>query len=406
MDQRPRLLIPNHYSAKLSELDMAIGVSVPPGGNWKNVPHHIPSKRLESIRTSYAAGGGSRSTYYGRLHPDFPAYTINTYFNRPGNGCHLHYDFEGGQHRVLSEREAARLQSFPDSFVFHGNHGSIQKQIGNAVPPLLAYQIAGQVPHTGSYVDLFSGAGGLALGFKWAGWTPIVANDIDPSFLRTYAANIHANTIAGDIRDKSVFKRLVEAVKDSRKPDEPLFVLGGPPCQGFSTAGKRRSQDDERNHLFNEYRAFVNAVKPDGFVFENVPGLLNMEGGAVFKHIHSRLETAGRSLTKWLLRSEEHGIPQRRTRLILLSTPKSWGIPEAPEKITELPKRQLPSTTLISSVSVQEALSDLPRLVQGQDGSFIDYCSGPTTDYQRLMRGAISPSDFIALLRHQELLVQ
>jgi len=406
MVKQSRLLIPNHYSAKLSELDMAIGLSVPPGGNWKNVPHHIPSKRLESIRTSYAAGGGSRSTYYGRLHPDFPSYTINTYFNRPGNGCHLHYDYEGGQHRVLSEREAARLQSFPDSFVFHGNHGSIQKQIGNAVPPLLAYQIAGQLPSTGSYVDLFSGAGGLALGFKWAGWSPIVANDIDPSFLKTYAANIHSNTIPGDIRDKSVFKQLVAAVKDSRKPDAPLFVLGGPPCQGFSTAGKRRTQDDERNHLFNEYRAFVNAVKPDGFVFENVPGLLNMEGGAVFKHIHSRLETAGRSLTKWLLRSEEHGIPQRRTRLILLSTPKSWGIPKEPLKITELPKRQLSSTTLIRSISVNEALSDLPKLVQGQDGSLFDYRSEPTTDYQRLMRGVISSSDYVALLQQHELLVQ
>ncbi|MBV6404324.1 MAG: hypothetical protein GFGODING_01074 [Flavobacteriales bacterium] len=382
---------------------MAIGVSVPPGGNWKNVPHHIPSKRLESIRASYAAGSGSRSTYYGRLHPDFPAYTINTYFNRPGNGCHLHYDFEGGQHRVLSEREAARLQSFPDSFVFHGNHGSIQKQIGNAVPPLLAYQIAGQLPHTGAYVDLFSGAGGFALGFKWAGWTPIVANDIDPSFLKTYASNIHSNTIVGDIRDKSVFKRLVEAVKDSRKADEPLFVLGGPPCQGFSTAGNRRTQDDERNHLFNEYRAFVSAVKPDGFVFENVPGLLNMEGGAVFQHIHRRLVTPGRSLTKWLLRSEEYGIPQRRTRLILLSTPKRWGTLESPGKGTELLKRDDIPLSLPNAISVKEALSDLPALSQGQDGSGLGYCSEPLTNYQRLMRGLISPADYLALLRQQEL---
>lgn len=403
MAQRPRLLIPNHYSAKLSELDMAIGVSVPPGGNWKNVPHHIPSKRLESIRTSYAAGGGSRSTYYGRLHPDFPAYTINTYFNRPGNGCHLHYDFEGGQHRVLSEREAARLQSFPDSFVFHGNHGSIQKQIGNAVPPLLAYQIAGQLPQVGSYVDLFSGAGGLSLGFKWAGWTPIVANDIDPSFLKTYAANIHPNTIPGDIRDKSVFKRLVEAVKDSRKPDEPLFVLGGPPCQGFSTAGKRRTQEDERNHLFNEYRAFVSAIKPDGFVFENVPGLLNMEGGSVFEVVQKRLKTPGRALTKWLLRAEEYGVPQRRTRLILVSTPRVWDLPLPPEPITQLPGKGGVLASLKPAITVCEALSDLPRLQQGEDGSSLNYATPPESAYQRFMRGLLLPEEYLSQLVPEEL---
>src|SRR5437016_14242917 len=86
--------IPNHYTAKLSKLDLDVARAVPPGGNWKNIPHEIPSKRLEQIRVSFAAGEGSRSTYYGRLHPDRPSYTINTYFNRPGNGCHLHYDYE------------------------------------------------------------------------------------------------------------------------------------------------------------------------------------------------------------------------------------------------------------------------------------------------------------------------
>src|SRR5438105_4499707 len=179
-------IIPNHYTARLSTLDLETAVCVPPGGNWKNIPVTVPSRRLESIRVSYAAGGGSRSTYYGRLHPDRPSYTINTYFNRPGNGCHLHYDYEGGQHRVLSEREAARLQSFPDNFLFSGSHLAVQKQIGNAVPPLLAYHIAKVLPIAGQYVDLFSGAGGLSLGFKWAGWEPIVANDIEPEFLDTY----------------------------------------------------------------------------------------------------------------------------------------------------------------------------------------------------------------------------
>ncbi len=162
VQSRISIVIPLKLKAN-STLEVAR--SVPPGGNWKNIPRELPSKRLEQIRVSFAAGEGSRSTYYGRLHPTRPSYTINTYFNRPGNGCHLHYDYAGGQHRVLSEREAARLQSFPDQFTFVGPHASVQKQIGNAVPPLLAFQIARTLPLVGQYVDLFSGAGGLSLGF-------------------------------------------------------------------------------------------------------------------------------------------------------------------------------------------------------------------------------------------------
>lgn len=163
----------NHYASSLSDLDMQIIRCVPPGGNWKNIPESVPSQRLAQIRESYKAGKGSRSTYYGRLRPELPAYTINTYFNRPGNGCNMHYD----QDRTLSQREAARFQSFPDSFEFIGSLGAINNQIGNAVPPLLAYQIAKEIPYKGQFVDLFCGAGGLALGFIWAGWIPIIGND-------------------------------------------------------------------------------------------------------------------------------------------------------------------------------------------------------------------------------------
>src|SRR5713226_5893880 len=157
--------------------------SVPPGGNWKDIPGAIPSQRLAQIRVSYRNGEGSRSTYYGRLRPDKPAYTISTYFYRPGNGCNIHYDFAGDQHRVLTEREAARLQSFPDSFEFLGSHMSVAKQIGNAVPPLLSFQVALCLGVPGIYLDVFCGAGGLSLGFKWAGWRGFLANDIENSFL-------------------------------------------------------------------------------------------------------------------------------------------------------------------------------------------------------------------------------
>jgi Alw26I/Eco31I/Esp3I family type II restriction m6 adenine DNA methyltransferase len=87
--KKGRQNIPNHYSGNLSNLDKLIVNAVPPGGNWKNIPESVPSQRLKQIREGYAAGEGSRSTYYGRLSPNAPSYTINTYFSRPGNGCHI-----------------------------------------------------------------------------------------------------------------------------------------------------------------------------------------------------------------------------------------------------------------------------------------------------------------------------
>ncbi len=383
--------ISNHYSASLSELDLKIAREVPPGGNWKNIPKSIPSQRLKQIRESYAAGQGSRSTYYGRLRSDAPAYTISTYFGRPGNGCHLHYD--ENQNRVLSQREAARLQSFPDSFVFHGNKNAINQQIGNAVPPLLAYQIALRFPKAGQFVDLFSGAGGLALGFVWAGWEPIVANDIDESCLKSYQANIDEKIVCGDIRNKTVFNRVLEVCKRQRNPKVPLLVLGGPPCQGFSTAGNHRSMDDERNWLFRQFKEVLQEIRPTAFVFENVSGLLNMEGGQVFEMVRKELLKETKALSAWKLKAEEHGIPQRRTRVILVGS----SLPvAAPARVTVYGAQGTMFDSLAPAITVSEALSDLPALVPGEDGSGKSYLTDPLHPYQHFIRGFITARQYLA----------
>ena len=268
----------NHKAAKLSDLDMQMVHFLPQGGNWKDIPTSIPSKRLQRIREDYALGKGSRSTYYGRLRATMPSYTINTYFNRPGNGCHVHYE----QDRVISQREAARLQSFPDSFTFHGPQTAVNNQIGNAVPPLLAYQIALQLGKPGYFVDLFCGAGGMGLGFLWAGWTPLIANDIDKHCLTTYQDNVHDEVVLGSIECESVQNKVIEKIKATRKlQDSPLWILGGPPCQGFSTAGFRKSCD-ARNKLIWAYHNLLAKINPDGFILENVMGLLSMKGGDCF----------------------------------------------------------------------------------------------------------------------------
>lgn len=385
-------MIYNHYAAKLSELDMMMMKHVPPGGNWKDIPESVPSQRLAQIRESYKAGKGSRSTYYGRLRPDMPAYTINTYFNRPGNGCHMHYE----QDRTLSQREAARLQTFPDSFEFKGSLNSVNNQIGNAVPVLLAYQIAKQIPFKGQFVDLFCGAGGLALGFIWAGWQPIIANDIDKDAIETHKTNIGKEAVCGDINSDEVFNKIIDATNLARKnnPNLPLFVLGGPPCQGFSTANTRRGSDDMRNWLFKAYAKILKAIKPDGFVFENVKGITNLDGGRFFEMIKTELEQCVEKIEVNKVNSADFGIPQRRERVIIIG-----GSSELVDSFDMSPITGVYKDGQIGFlpqiIGVEDALGDLPVLSHAEDGSKYEYQTPATTAFQKFVRGEITPDEYL-----------
>ena len=390
----------NHRAGRMSDLDLQVARAVPEGGNWKNIPESVPSKRLEQIRASYARGEGSRSTYYGRLRRDCPAYTINTYFNRPGNGCHLHYDER--QNRTLTPREAARIQTFPDSFVFSGTAGSILKQIGNAVPPLLAYQLAMQLNGNGGFVDLFAGAGGLGYGFKMAGWEPIVGSDIEKYFLGTYKENVCCNIVCGDIREGEILAAILEKISEWRKANRnrPLIILGGPPCQGFSTAGKRRSMKDERNQLFYDFKEVLLKARPDAFLFENVTGLLNMDKGRIFDLVKGELSEACQNITAAKIQTELYGVPQRRSRVIIFGSNQSGiGDPLSLPELTSSPSHQLELEPRPNWISVEEALSDLPPLEAGEDGSQFDYRSEARTPFQQLMRSEIMFGDYVSMLK-------
>ena len=405
LNQRQLKCPPNHYAAKLSDLDKLVISYVPQGGNWKNIPESVPSQRLVQIRESFRAGKGSRSTYYGRLRENAPAYTISTYFARPGNGCNIHYE----QPRTLSQREAARLQSFPDYFEFKGTKGAIDDQIGNAVPPLLAYQLAKALPDkNGMFVDLFCGAGGLALGFMWAGWIPVVSNDIMLAAIETHRHNIDESAICGDITSKDVIDQIVASCKAARaaNPELPLYVIGGPPCQGFSTANCNRSTDDQRNWLFKAYLNILKLIKPQGFIFENVTGILNFQKGDFFKMIVKELKTQVDDVLVMKLNAAEYGVPQRRERVIIYgSTSKNISSFHLTPKTQVLKPKEMPlfpdidDATLPLAVSVKEAFSDLPPISDAEDGSMKPYVTPPTSNYQKLMRGVISPEQFLRKIR-------
>ena len=124
----------DHEKSSVSKLDAYIIEHVPPGGNYMDIPDDVPSKRIQRLKKE-----GGRTTYYGRMDPAEPSYTINTYFNRPNVGCNIHYS----EDRFITPREALRLQSFPDSFKIVASSKQARNLIiGNAVPPLLAQAIA------------------------------------------------------------------------------------------------------------------------------------------------------------------------------------------------------------------------------------------------------------------------
>lgn len=155
-------------------------------------------------------------------------------------------------------------------------------------------------------LSLFSGSGGMDLGFLSTGKFKIVlANDINKAACESYAYNIGDHIIHDDIT------QLIDL------PDVDV-VIGGPPCQGFSTANPKRSFDDPRNHLFKEYGRILKAIKPKIFVLENVSGMVTMEKGKVFKLIKKELAACGYRLFDQLLNAKDYGVPQNRRRMIIV----------------------------------------------------------------------------------------
>jgi DNA (cytosine-5)-methyltransferase 1 len=154
--------------------------------------------------------------------------------------------------------------------------------------------------------------------------------------------------------------------------------------------------DDKRNWLFQQYRKVLQRIGPSGFIFENVTGILNMEGGKIFEMVRRELLKETDSLSVWKLRAEEYGIPQRRTRVILVGGAQPM---QPPPQVTQLEAQASIFGILPPAITVFSALSDLPALAPGEDGSQREYRSAPSHPYQRFMRGLISAEEYLAALR-------
>lgn len=196
-------------------------------------------------------------------------------------------------------------------------------------------------------ISLFSGAGGLDLGFVQAGHHIVWANDIDADAVATYRRNIGSHIVNADIR----------SVDASTLPNCDA-VIGGFPCQGFSMANLRRSIDDERNELYKFFCQVVQQKKPKIFFAENVKGILSLGHGEVIKMIVNDFSQLGYNVTVNKVNMADFGVPQTRQRVIIVGQRKD--LPSWAHFCFPKPTNSKDGNNLKPWVSIREAIDRFP----------------------------------------------
>ena len=352
--------IPNHIALSHSDKVIRRYQLIPEGGKLPK-PEDMP----QDIRRK------NFGTTYVRLHRQKLSPTIV-----PGNNA---LPVHPVLNRSLTPREAARLQTFPDKFIFMGDRRSQCIQIGNAVPPLLSAKIAeavinyldgnplcGIAPERSFYVqdseviksdfknskskssrasmkfaDLFCGVGGFSQGLKQAGLECTLAVDFNEFALKAYQENLSHPTKLLDLSTSENQEEVARIIRESNTD----LIVGGPPCQGFSIFGNRRfvntkSHDltkDKRNDLVFAYAYIVVQSKVKWFIMENVPGILSAHNGEYVKSITEYFSANGYRTEFRIINAADYGAPQLRKRFILIGTSTDLTIPFPKPKFFESP---------------------------------------------------------------------
>jgi DNA (cytosine-5)-methyltransferase 1 len=195
-------------------------------------------------------------------------------------------------------------------------------------------------------ISLFSGCGGLDLGFQNAGFNIIFANDNDKTVWETYEKNF----------DHKIDGRSIVDIKSEELPNVE-GIIGGPPCQSWSLAGKMLGIKDNRGQLFYQYIRILKDKQPLFFVAENVPGIVSSTHIKAFHDILKEFEATGYNIGYKLLDARDYGVPQERKRVIIVGYRKDIGIKfEFPEPTHPREKWQ----------TLKEAIGDLPEATPGQ----------------------------------------
>lgn len=238
-------------------------------------------------------------------------------------------------------------------------------------------------------IDLFAGAGGLSLGAEWAGINVLVAIEKEKNAADTY----RRNNKGVQILNTDIHTVNPEELSFTR--DESLIVFGGPPCQGFSTSNTRtRTLANPNNSLFEEFVRFVQVLKPEWFVFENVEGFVLFENGEVRNKMRACFEIMGYSIKDDILLASRFGVPQNRKRFFMVGNRVGIDF--------EFP---FGNDTL---VTVSQAISDLPVLVNGDTSYSLPYSCPPSkaSPYARIMREGSRKSYQNFISRNEDYIIE
>ena len=228
-----------------------------------------------------------------------------------------------------------------------------------------------------TFIDLFAGCGGLSEGFYQQGFRALLHLEIDPvacetlkTRMRHYKyqeSEIHDAVLCDDITREGIIKEM-----DKRVHQDVDVIIGGPPCQAFSSVGRAQDPDsmnnDPRNYLFENYVSVLNYFRPKVFVFENVKGILTAhpKGVRIFPLIIKRMREYYDVIDDpkvILLNAVNYGVPQNRERIIIIGVRKDLGLD--PHKVYGLIKRVNASDSC-PFFTVRDAIADLPKLLQGE----------------------------------------
>lgn len=214
-------------------------------------------------------------------------------------------------------------------------------------------------------LDLFCGCGGLSYGFIEAGYEVLLGIDHWKDAITTFEKN-HKKSL-GLVAD--LFNETAKEISQKTGIKKVDLIIGGPPCQGFSVAGKR-IVDDERNKLYKSFVSFVDFYKPKAFLMENVPNIVSMGQGVVKDNIIKDFEKLGYTVVYKVLMASEFGVPQNRKRAFFIGTKGKEGF-------------SFPKTNTPKLIASKDAISDLPEksLPDGKD-----YSVKPKSEYQEFIR--------------------
>lgn len=336
---------PNHIALQHSDIVIRRYQYIPEGGK-------LPKPELLPVEIRRKGFG----TTYVRLHREMLSPTIV-----PGNNAlPIHPILD----RSLTPREGARIQTFPDNYIFKGDRRSQCIQVGNAVPPLLAAKLALSLKlfiegiqydgisadksyyakdeilnmdnkqgkrATLRYADLFCGVGGFSKGLELAGLDCVLGVDFNEYAVEAYRRNFSHECMQLDLSDEDNQKMISQKLKQANVD----LIVGGPPCQGFSIFGNRRfvntkSHDltkDKRNDLVFAFAKIVVESDANWFIMENVPGLLSAHNGEYVEAIVEFFNANGYRVEYRIINAADYGAPQLRHRFLLIGTKTDLTIP-------------------------------------------------------------------------------